>query len=155
MFIHKKSCSWPTPPSPPHPSKKWINQLKIVCLKAYANNAMLVLQLFWLLLGLQRYTGVPVRRNIFCHDTNIVYWTSYHDIYDTSTYASTNMGKHCLQFMLTLLPLFSPYAWRFSGQIDEKNPCWAVFSIDWACQLYRLLSPQASTKQYPSCFVVM
>ena len=26
-----------------------------------------------LLVGLQRYTGVPVHRDIFCHDTNIVY----------------------------------------------------------------------------------
>ena len=32
------------------------------------------------------------------------------------------MGKHCLQLVLTLLPLFSPYAWRFSKQTDEKNP---------------------------------
>ena len=55
----------------------------------------------WCKLGLQRYTGVPVHRNIFWHDTNIVYWTSYRDIYDTSTYASTNMGKHCLQLVLT------------------------------------------------------
>ena len=59
----------------------------------------------------------------FCHDTNIVYRTSYRDIYDTFTYASTNMGKHCLQLVLTLLPLFSPYAWQFSEQTDEKNPC--------------------------------
>ena len=39
------------------------------------------------------------------------------------------MGKHCLQLVLTLLPLFSPYAQRFSEQTDEKNPCWAVFSV--------------------------
>ena len=58
-------------------------------------------------IGLQWYTGVPVHCDIFCHDTNIVYWTSYHDIYDTFTYASTNMGKHYLR-------LDSPYAWRFS-----------------------------------------
>ena len=37
-------------------------------------------------LGLQRYNGVPVRRDIFCHVTNIIYWTN-HDIYDTFTYA--------------------------------------------------------------------
>ena len=43
--------------------------------------------------SLQRYTGVPVHRDIFCHDTNIIYWTSYRDIYDTFTYASTNMRK--------------------------------------------------------------
>ena len=48
-----------------------------------------------LYVGLQRYTGVPVRRDISCHDTNIVYWTSYCDIYNTFAYAyaSTNMGK--------------------------------------------------------------
>ena len=39
------------------------------------------------------------------------------------------MGKHCLQLVLILLPLFSPYARRFSEQTDEKNPCWAVFSV--------------------------
>ena len=78
--------------------------------------------------GLQWYTGVPVRRDIFCHDTNIVYWTSYRDIYDTFTNASTNMGKHCLQLVLTLL-LFSPYAQWCAEQTDEKNLCWAVFSI--------------------------
>ena len=84
---------------------------------------------YWSLLGLQRYTGVPVHCDIFCHGTNIVYWTSYRDIYDTFTYASTSMGKHCLQLVLILLPLFSPYARRFSKQTDEKNPCWAVFSV--------------------------
>ena len=26
-----------------------------------------------LAVGLQRYTGVPVHHNIFCHDTNIIY----------------------------------------------------------------------------------
>ena len=80
-----------------------------------------------MVLGLQRYTGVSVHRDIFCHDRNIVYWTSYRDINDTFT--STNMGKHCLQLVLTLLLLFSPYALRFYEQTDEKNPCWAVFSI--------------------------
>ena len=73
-------------------------------------------------LGLQHYTGVLVRCDIFCHDMNIVYRTRYRDIYDTFTYASTNTGKHCLQLVLTLL-LFSPYARRFSEQTDEKNPC--------------------------------
>ena len=82
---------------------------------------------FWL--GLQQYTGVPVHRNIFCHDMNIVCRTSYRDIYNTFTHASRNMGKHCLQLVLTLLPLFSPYAQRFSKQTDEKNPCWAVFNV--------------------------
>ena len=71
----------------------------------------------YLCLGLQRYTGVSVHHT-FCCDTNTVYWTSYCDIYDTFTYmymyASTNMGKHCLQLVLTLFPLFSPYARRFS-----------------------------------------
>ena len=79
-------------------------------------------------IGLQRYTGVPVHCNRFCHDTDIiVYWTSYRNIYDTFTYASTNVEKHCL-LVLTLL-LFSPYVLRFSEQTDEKNPCWAVFSV--------------------------
>ena len=79
-------------------------------------------------LGLQRYTSVPVHRNIFCHDISIVYWTiSYRDIYDTFSYASTNMGKHCLQLVLALFPLFSPYARRFAEQTGKKNPCWAVF----------------------------
>ena len=35
---------------------------------------------------LQQYTGVPVHRDMFCHNTNIVHWTSYRDIYDTFTY---------------------------------------------------------------------
>ena len=39
------------------------------------------------------------------------------------------MGKHCLQLVLTLLLLFSPYVRRFSEQTDKKNPCWAVFSV--------------------------
>ena len=34
---------------------------------------------------------------------------------------STNMGKHCLQLVLTLLPLFSPYAQQFSKQTDEQS----------------------------------
>ena len=80
-------------------------------------------------IGLQRYTVIPVHRNIFGHDTNIVRWTSYSYINDTFTYASTNMGKHYLQLVLTLLPLFSLYAQRFSEQTDEKKPCRAVFSV--------------------------
>ena len=44
-------------------------------------------------------------------------------------YASTNMGKHCLQLVLTLLLLFSPFARQFSEQTDKKNQYWAVFSI--------------------------
>ena len=66
---------------------------------------------------------------MFCHDTVIVYWTGYRDIYNTFTYASTNMGKDCLQLVLTLLLLFSAYARQFSEQTDEKNPCWVVFSV--------------------------
>ena len=46
----------------------------------------------YIYIGLQRYTSVPVHHDILCHDTNIVYWTSYRDIYDTFTYTSTNMG---------------------------------------------------------------
>ena len=82
-------------------------------------------------IDLQWYTVVPVHRIIFCHDTNIVYWTRYRDIYDTFwfTYASTNMGKHCLQLLVLTLLLFSPYTRRFSEKTDEKNPCWAVYSI--------------------------
>ena len=109
------------------------------------------------LLGLQRYTGVPVHPDIFCHNTNIVYWTSYHDIYDTFTYASTNMGKHCLQLVLTLLLLFSACAWRFSEQTDEKNPCWAVFSVIFTTRLVSrtdFWAHEQHTRQYPSCFVV-
>ena len=79
-------------------------------------------------------------------------------------YVSTNMGKHCLQLVLTLLPLFSPYARRFSEQTDKKNPCWAVFSIIFkmadttnacvlpACQLYRLLSLRARHEAIPFLF---
>ena len=70
-----------------------------------------------------------MHHDIFCHDTNTLYWTSYRDIYDTFTYASTNMGKHCLQLVLTLFPLFSPYARWFSEQTYERNPCWPVFSV--------------------------
>ena len=75
---------------------------------------------------IHRCTGTS---RYFCHNTNIVSWTSYRYIYDTFTYVSSNMGKHCLQLVLTLLPLFSPYARRFSKQTDKKNPCWAGFSI--------------------------
>ena len=71
---------------------------------------------------LQGCNDTPVHHDIFCHDTNIVYQTSYQDIYDTFTYASTNMGQDCLQLVFTLL-LFSPYARRLSEQTDEKNPC--------------------------------
>ena len=69
------------------------------------------------------------------------------------------MGKHCLQLVLTLLPLLSPYEQQFSKQTDEKNPCWAVFSIIFkmvdttnACQLYRLLSPPARQEAIPFLF---
>ena len=55
--------------------------------------------------------------------------TSYCNIYDAFPYASTNMGKHCLQLELILLPLFNPYARQFSKQTDEKYPYWAVFSV--------------------------
>ena len=34
-----------------------------------------------------------IHSDIFCHETNIVYRTKI--IYDTFTYAPTNMGKHC------------------------------------------------------------
>ena len=48
-------------------------------------------------LGLQRYTSVPMHRDIFLPRYGyIVYWTNYRDIYDTFTYASTNMGKQSL-----------------------------------------------------------
>ena len=122
-------------------------------------------------LCLQQYTSVLVHRDIFCHDTNIVYWTNYCDICNAFALycTSTNMGNHCLQLVLTLLPLFSPYAGRFSEQTDEKNPCWAVFSVIFkmadttnACVLpTRLVSctdfwaHEQDTRQYPSCFVVM
>ena len=88
--------------------------------------------------------------------------------YDTFTYASTNMGKHCLQLVLTLLPLFSPYAQQFSEQTDEKNPCWAVFSVIFemadttnACMLpTRLVSctdfwAHEQDMRQQACFVVM
>ena len=71
-------------------------------------------------LCLQRYTGVPVDRDIFCHDTNIVYWTSYRDIYDTFTYASTNMGKHCLQLVLTLFKLLVLMHGDFPNKLMRK-----------------------------------
>ena len=104
----------------------------------------------------------------FCHDTNIVYWTSYCDICNTFTYVSTNMGKHCLQIVLTLLPLFSPCTQRFSEQTDKKNPRWAVFSVIFkmadttnACVLPTRLvtctdfwAHEQDTNQYPSCFVM-
>ena len=125
-----------------------------------ANLWCAVLRAIWPIwfLGLQQHTGVPVHRNIFCHDTNIVYWTSYHNTYDTFTYASTNMEKHCLQLVLTLLLLFSPYARRFSEQTDEKNPCWAVFSIIFKTRLVSCTDFRAhkqDTRECPSCFVVM
>ena len=46
------------------------------------------------------------------------------------------MGKHCLQLVLTLLLLFSPYARRFSKQTDEKihaEQC-LVLSSRWQTQ---------------------
>ena len=69
----------------------------------------------------------------------------------------TNMGKHCLQLELPLL-LFSPYVRRFSEQTDEKNPCWAVFSIIFKTRLVSCTdfwAHELDTRQYPSCFVVM
>ena len=96
-------------------------------------------------LGLQQYTGVSVCRDIFCHVTSIVYRTNYRYIYNTFMYASTNMGKHCLQVVLILL-LFNPYARRFSEQT-------VIFKT-------RLVSctgvgaHEQDTRQYPSCFVV-
>ena len=96
-------------------------------------------------LGLQRYIGVPVHRDIFCHDTNIVYWTSYRDIYDTFTYASTNMGKHCLQLVLTLLPLIFKMA-------DTTNACMLPTRLVSCTDFW---AHEQDTRQYPSCFVVM
>ena len=103
-------------------------------------------------LGLQRYIGVPVHHDIFCHIIWIsyIYWTSYHSVYDTFTYASANMGKHCLQVVLTLLLLFSPYVRRFYEQTDEKNPCW-----DGLVSRTDFWAHEQDMRQYPSCFVVM
>ena len=78
-------------------------------------------------LGLQWYTSVLVHRDIFCHDTNIVYWTSYRDIYDTFTYASTNMGKHCLQLVLTLLLLHGDFPNKLMRKIHAEQ-CLALYS---------------------------
>ena len=116
--------------------------------------------------GLQWYTGVPVYHDIFCHEVNIIYWTSYCDIYNTFTYASTNMGKHCLKLLLTPLPLFSPYARQFSKQTDEKNPCWAVFSVifGWRTQqthacfqlgLSAVQTPEAMSKTWGNTLLVL
>ena len=86
------------------------------------------------------------------------YWTSYRNIYDTFTYASTNMGKHCFQLVLILLPHFSPYARWLSEQADEKNPCWVVFSVIFKTRFVSrtdFWAHEQQTRQYPSCFVVI
>ena len=96
------------------------------------------------LVGLQRYTGI-----FFCHDTNIIYWTSYRAIFTIHL----RMPQQRMESTV-----FN--AGRFFKQTDEKNPCWAVFSIIFqdggnnkrmrasnkACQLYRLQSPRARHK---------
>ena len=38
-------------------------------------------------------------------------------------------GKALSSISAHTLSAFWPYAWLFSKQTDEKNPCWAVFSI--------------------------
>ena len=76
---------------------------------------------------IHRCTGTS--RYFFGHYMIIVNWMRCRDISNRFTYASTNMQKHCLQLVLTLLPLSSPYAQRFSEQTDKKNVCRAVFSI--------------------------
>ena len=75
-------------------------------------------------LCLQRYTGVPVDRDIFCHDTNIVYWTSYRDIYDTFTYASTNMGK---QSSISAHPMHGDFSNKLTRKIHAEQ-CLALYS---------------------------
>ena len=65
------------------------------------------------------------------------------------------MGKHCLH----LLPLFSPYAWRFSEQTDEKNhaeQCLALYSR-LGLSAIQTSEPTSKTRgnTYPSCFVLM
>ena len=125
-------------------------------------------------IGLQQYTSVPVHCNIFCHNVNIIRILNKLSRYLQYIYCiHLCINKHgkasCLQLVLTLLPLFSPYARQFSKQTDEKNPCWAVFSVIFkmadttnACVLpTRLVSctdfwaHEQDTRQYPSCFVVM
>ena len=94
---------------------------------------MIVVEIFPVLTR-QWYTSVPVYRNIFGHNmgyrilNKLSRYLQYIYIQYSTVRASTNMGKHCLQLVLTLL-LLSAYARRFSEQTDEKNPCWAVFSI--------------------------
>ena len=66
-------------------------------------------------------------RDIFCHDTNIIYWTSYLNICDTFTYASTNMGKHCLVLMHD----------DFPNKLTRKfhtEQCLALYSRWWTQQ---------------------
>ena len=65
---------------------------------------------------------------IFCNNMNIVYWTSYLDIY-LHLHMHQQTRESSLLLVLTLFPLLSPYARRFSEQTDEKNPCWAVFVV--------------------------
>ena len=82
-------------------------------------------------IGLQWYNSILVHHNTSCHDTNIVYWTSYCDIYDTFTYASTNMGKHCLQLVLTLLAstFYSLCTVIFQTNWWEKSRLSRLFSV--------------------------
>ena len=114
-------------------------------------------------LGLQRYTSVPVHCDIFCHNTNIVYWTSYHDIYDTFTHVCINKHGKALSSISVQYP--SAYAWRFLNKLTRKihaeqrsalhsrwrtQQTYACFQL--ACQLYRLLSPQARHEAIPYLF---
>ena len=81
----------------------------------------------------------------FWHNTNIIYWTSYRDIYDAFTYVSTNMGKHCLQLVLTLLPLIFKMA-------HTTNTCMLPIGLVSRTDFW---THEQDTRQYPSCFDVI
>ena len=113
------------------------------------------------LLGLQRITrctSIPwyfLPRYEYRILNKLLRYLRYIYIYCTST----NMGKHCLQLVLTPLPLMHG---NFPNKLTRKihgEQCLALYSrwrtpthACFQCQLYRLLSPWARYKAIPFFF---
>ena len=70
---------------------------------------------------------IGTSQDFFCLDTNIVYWTSYHDINDTFTYASTNMGKHGTASFRFLVLLHGDFPNKLARKIHAEQ-CLALYS---------------------------
>ena len=78
----------------------------------------------------------------FWHNTNIIYWTSYRDIYDAFTYVLNKHGK-----ALSSISAHPPSTYIQDGTHDKH-----MHASNWACQPYRLLSPWARHKAIPFLF---